>query len=96
MFVEDYPDDSCAVFVFDAPEYLSFYGRNTILDLDIIFVDSGIIDSVKSIRGMDCSPITSDGKCNMAIEVKAGWCSANNIQAGMEVYMSLDTVTFLS
>lgn len=71
MFKEDYPDDACALFLFDEPRVLSFHGRNCLFPIIVAFLyEDGGIDSI-GVLEPNGAPLSSKGECVAAIELKA-------------------------
>lgn len=84
QFVEDYPSNACALFVGDSPRILRFWGKNTLMPLDIAFVtERGEISSIDSIDPLDLTPVCSIEPCTCAIEAPSGalW----GLEGGMRV-----------
>lgn len=93
MFVEDLPEDKGMLFLFDTPQHLSFWGKNTFIPLDIAFVnDDNNIVKISSIQPHDLSGVHSDVPCIGAIEANEGYFELNNISVGDNV--SLDQERF--
>ncbi len=84
MFVEDLPDDAGMLFIYDRPNIVSMWMKNTVLSLDILFVQrDGIIRNI----ARDTTPgslksIAADGAVCCALELKAGTTETLGIKAG--------------
>jgi uncharacterized membrane protein (UPF0127 family) len=75
--------DHGMLFVFDAPQPLAFYMRNTYIPLSIAFVDAhGRILNIEDMRPLDESTHWSRGIAQYAIEMRQGWFAAKGIGVG--------------
>ena len=71
------------LFVFEAPQPLAFYMKNTYVPLSIAFVDArGRITNIEDMRPKDESTHWSKGVASYAIEMRQGWFAAKGIAAG--------------
>jgi uncharacterized protein len=83
MFRESMPQDQGMLFVFEVEEELSFWMRNTLIPLDIVYVNSmGKIVSVKQMKPLDETGVKSDGPAKYAIELNLGTAKRIGIKAG--------------
>jgi len=85
MFVEDdeLGDDEGMVFVFSGEEQLSFWMENTLIPLDIAFLDaSGKILNILQMKALDPTPQPSAGPAQYAVEMHVGWFEKKGIKAG--------------
>ena len=75
--------DHGMLFVFDAPQPLSFWMKNTYVPLSIAFIDTeGRILNVEDMRPLDLSTHGSAGPALYAIEMKQGWFTDKGIGPG--------------
>jgi len=75
--------DEGMVFVFTADEERSFWMRNTLIPLDIAYLDSsGRILNIRTMQPLDESPQPSIGKARYAVETHAGWFKAKGVGSG--------------
>lgn len=82
------PPGTGMLFRFDAPDILSFWGRNTLIPLDIAFIDeNGIIESIGAISPQSRNTIRSNGPCLYALEVSRGTFDEHGVQIGNFVQM---------
>ena len=73
MFRDSLPQDGGTIFVFDEPEVLSFWMRNTRIPLDIAYIDSeGRILDILPLEPFNETPVPSSGLALYAIEVNRG------------------------
>lgn len=91
MFVtsDELKQDDAMIFVFDAPAQQSFWMRNTIIPLDIAYLDSeGRILNILTMKPLDESGYPSAGPAQYAVETNAGWFAEKNITAGAKFDLS--------
>jgi uncharacterized membrane protein (UPF0127 family) len=75
--------DHGMLFVFEAPQPLAFWMKNTYIPLSIAFVDrNGRILNLEDMRPQDESTHWSMGEALYAIEMRQGWFAAKGIAAG--------------
>ncbi len=83
MFRREMADDHGMLFVFAAPRYGSFWMKNTILPLDIIFVaEDGTVDSIGKGVPLSEAPVNSIGLIRYVLELKAGMAQRTGIKRG--------------
>lgn len=75
-------DDECCVFVFAQEKNLSFWGKNTLRDIDLCCVKGGKVCEVLPIDAMDLSVVRSSGKYDLAFE-----CARGAVPEGSSVSM---------
>ncbi|MDQ1281469.1 MAG: uncharacterized protein QG670_2734 [Thermoproteota archaeon] len=88
----DLPDDRGMLFVFAAPEKATFWMKNTLIPLDIIFInDSKVVLNIAEAKietGVPDSMLTryySDGLTKWVVEINEGLSSKYGISAGTQV-----------
>jgi hypothetical protein len=75
--------DHGMLFVFEAPQPLSFYMKNTYVPLSIAFIDArGKILNIEDMRPLDESIHWSKGLALYAVEMRQGWFASKGIGAG--------------
>jgi uncharacterized protein len=75
--------DHGMLFIFEAPQPLAFWMKDTYVPLSIAFVDrSGRILNIEDMRPRDESTHLSSGPALYAIEMMQGWFTAKGIGAG--------------
>lgn len=78
--------DHGMLFVFDRPQPLAFWMKNTYIPLSIAFVDAaGVIINIEDMRPQDESTHWSQANALYAIEVKQGWFAAKGVGPGGRV-----------
>lgn len=86
MFRTALPEGHGMLFVFDAEQPLSFWMKNTLLPLDILFFDdAGMVVSSASMTPCTADPCpvsVSSGPARYALEVPAGFVERHRVAAG--------------
>ena len=86
MFVKSMGADEGMIFVYDRPQQMSFWMRNTELPLDIGFFDpDGKLKEVYPMYPHDERPVQSLGVRQFALEMNQGWYRQHRLQAGDEI-----------
>ena len=87
MFRESLPQRAGMLFVFDPPQPVVFWMKNTLIPLDIIFVDkTGVVTSIHehAIPG-DLSPIEGGDSVFAVLEINAGLAARYLITPGTQM-----------
>ena len=93
------PKGQGMLFIFEEEQEVSFWMKNTLIPLDIIYINSSghvtkILGSVPPCEADPCPTYPSEGNVKYVLEVNAGWAERNSISIGqffeME-YMSRET-----
>ena len=75
--------DHGMLFIFEAPQPLAFWMKDTYVPLSIAFVDrNGRIINIEDMRPKDESTHWSKGPALYAIEMRQGWFASKGIGAG--------------
>lgn len=83
MFRKSMPADHGMLFVFKWGEVRSFWMRNTLIPLDIIYLDEAAkVLNVERMIPLDESAVRSDGKARYAIELNAGEAKRIGVKRG--------------
>jgi hypothetical protein len=78
--------DHGMLFVFDRPQPLAFWMKNTYVPLSIAFLDAGgTILNIEDMKPQDESTHWSKGNALYAVEMKQGWFAAKGIEAGAKL-----------
>lgn len=86
MFRESMGPDEGMLFVFDRPQQMSFWMRNTLIPLDIGYFEAG--GELKEIYPMyprDEKPVASRGRMQFALEMNQGWYRAAGVRPGAKI-----------
>lgn len=74
------------LFVYPRPHRLSFWMQNTLIPLDIAFIDgSGFIIAVESMSPLDEDATVAPAPVPYALEMNAGWFEAHDLGPGDRV-----------
>ncbi len=84
MFRKSMPEDSGMLFVFDKEEPRSFWMKNTLIPLDMVFIRrDGVIDSIQANAiPYDERPVSSAGPAICVLEINGGRAAALGIKKG--------------
>ncbi len=86
MFREHIAPDHGMIFIFPETKPLSFWMRNTLLGLDIIFLDEkGVILNIEEGKPLDETGVSSAGPAKAAIELNLGTAASMGIDPGDQV-----------
>ncbi|MCR9155809.1 MAG: DUF192 domain-containing protein [Rhodobacteraceae bacterium] len=87
MFVEDMPTMSGMLFVYDREQTVSFWMKNTLIPLDMIFADgAGVVQKVheNAVPG-DLTGIRGGSNIQFVLEINGGMADRLGIEAGSEM-----------
>jgi uncharacterized membrane protein (UPF0127 family) len=80
MFRPHLGPDEAMLFVFDREDNLSFWMKNTDVDLDLAYIRSdGLITQVEHMKAHDLEPVFSREPVRFALEAPAGWLEAHGV-----------------
>ena len=87
MYRPSLPEDRGMLFVFEAERQPSFWMKNTLIPLDLVFLDNSgtIIDvtaEVQPCAADPCPTYTSSGPARAVLELAAGSAAAHGLEAG--------------
>jgi uncharacterized protein len=84
MFRSQMDEDKGMLFIFDTMDMQSFWMKNTIMSLDILFIDDkGVINTIhRNTTPYSEASLPSKGKSQFVVEVNGGFCSRHNINEG--------------
>lgn len=87
MFVEDMPRMSGMLFVYDRPQRVSFWMRNTLIPLDMVFIDqTGVVRDIHvNAQPLDETPIFGGEDIQFVLEVNGGMSDLLGLKPGAEV-----------
>ncbi len=89
MFLQnaDFKDDEGMIFVFDRAEYQRFWMRNTLVPLDIAYIDQRKrIINIYTMKALDeVGDYSSRAPAQFVIELRAGMMAKKQIKPGMAV-----------
>ncbi len=83
MYRAAMPENYGMLFVFENEEIRNFWMKDTLMDLDIAFLDkNGVIIDIKRMRQGTETITTSDAPAMYAVEMNAGWFPKNKVETG--------------
>jgi uncharacterized protein len=87
MFRDSLPPDHGMLFVFETPQRVNFWMKNTRIPLSIGFIDSaGTLLEIRDMQPFDETPILSRSeRIAYALEVNRGWFERNHVPAGTKI-----------
>jgi uncharacterized membrane protein (UPF0127 family) len=86
MFRERLGPDEAMLFVFPGEDYLSFWMKNTPVDLDLAYIRSdGTIAQIEPLVAWNTEAVPSREPVEFALETPAGWLEAHGIKVGAKV-----------
>lgn len=80
--------DAGMLFLFEASEDHAFWMKDTLIPLDMIFIDEGgrIVGIVERAQPLTLSPREVGAPSRYVLEVNGGWASAHGVRAGDRVH----------
>lgn len=84
MFRKSLADGAGMLFIFPSAEPHSFWMKNTLIPLDMIFADTDglVLGCVEQAEPMTTSPRTVAGDSKYVLEVPGGWCADHAVGRG--------------
>lgn len=83
MFRKEMGVEEGMLFVFDRPQQMSFWMRNTLLSLDIGYFDAeGVLREIYPMYPHDERPVASRGRMQFALEMHQGWYRHRGVKPG--------------
>ena len=83
MHRQSLPDNRGMLFVFPDENDRSFWMRNTLIPLDIVYLDAaGKVVSIKQMKPLDETGVPSDGPAKYAIEMNQGAAAKAGVKVG--------------
>jgi uncharacterized membrane protein (UPF0127 family) len=87
MFIKDLPADHGMLFLFDRPQPVSFWMKNTYISLDIVFITSeGLVANIAHrTQPLSLTPIESVAPVTAVLEIAAGTAARIGLAPGDRV-----------
>lgn len=83
MFRKTMGENEGMLFVFDQPQQMSFWMRNTEIPLDIGYIDAtGVLREIYPMYPRDERPVASRGRMQFALEMNQGWFRHTGVKPG--------------
>ncbi|MBW3004810.1 DUF192 domain-containing protein [Candidatus Woesearchaeota archaeon] len=93
MHRESLGENDGMLFVFEKESILGFWMKNTLISLDMIFIDSNnkIVDIMTAVpcEKDPCKSYTPQAESKYVLEVNAGFAEKHNIQIGDEIKLNI-------
>jgi uncharacterized protein len=85
MYVEHLPPDEGMLFLMGEDEVQTFWMKNTLIPLDMIFIDrdltvAGVVENAEPLNDRDL--LSVDKPSRYVLEVNGGWARAHGVGAG--------------
>lgn len=95
MFRKKLDDNKGMLFIFNDESKVSFWMKNTLISLDMIWLDKNktvvfIEKNVKPCLDSACPPITPDKNAMYVLELNAGTCTKLGIALGDKIIFDID------
>jgi uncharacterized protein len=87
MFRQSLDSGRGMLFLFERPDHLKFWMKNTYIPLDMIFIgaDRRIVGIEENAEPLTLSPRGPDGESQFVLEVPGGWTRAHGVEPGQDV-----------
>jgi hypothetical protein len=83
MFRRALPADEGMIFPFDPPQEVSFWMKNTLIPLDMIFIrPDRRIGRIATAKALDLTPVPSGEPISAVLEIRAGRAAELGIREG--------------
>jgi uncharacterized membrane protein (UPF0127 family) len=88
MYVSELADDQAMIFVYDEPQVVSMWMKNTYLPLDMLFVDARgcIVSIAEHTRPLSTASIGSGSPVTLVVEIRGGGAAARSAKVGDRVW----------
>jgi uncharacterized membrane protein (UPF0127 family) len=88
------PTDTGMLFVWPREEKVSFWMRNTLIPLDMLFIRNGYVVAVApNAKPLDETPIAPPMPVDAVLEVNGGWSALHKLGVGWSVTATSNPVT---
>ncbi len=87
MYRKEMKDNQAMLFIFPDQRIRYFYMKNTLIPLDIIYIDSErqIVSIVRNAKPLDETSLPSEKPARYVLEIKAGLSEKLGVKPGMKV-----------
>ena len=94
MHIENLPQDKAMLFHFTPPRYVSMWMKNTLIKLDIIFIDKNkrIIKIHNNAKPLSTKSIYSNKQAEWVLEINGGLSEINGLSIGNIVNFETNSI----
>ena len=93
MFRKSLGPDEAMLFIADRDTNLSFWMKNTYVDLDLAYIRSdGVIVQIERMKALDTEPVFAREPARFTLEVPPGWFAAHGVGVGAKVEIPPEVV----
>jgi uncharacterized membrane protein (UPF0127 family) len=87
MYVQNLPPDDGMLFIWDGDDERSFWMKNTLIPLDMVFIrsDMTVVGVVANAKPLTTNPQTVGKDSRFVLEVNGGWAAQHGVVAGTKV-----------
>jgi hypothetical protein len=87
MYIRDLRPDQAMIFVYEPPQWVAMWMKNTLLPLDMLFVDAAgcVVKTVHEARPESLDRIAANALVALVVELKGGTTRTLGIEAGDRV-----------
>ena len=87
MFRRDLPAGQGMLFIYESPQPVSFWMRNTLIPLDIVYIrpDGRVLSIARNARPLDETPLPAGGQIRAVLELAGGRAAQIGLLPGDKV-----------
>jgi uncharacterized membrane protein (UPF0127 family) len=91
MFVKSMPEDAGMLFYYPSPRPISMWMKNTLIPLDIVFVDGDrrIVSIAMDTVPLSLTSVLAEGPSEYALELNAGMADVFGLAPGQRLHIEL-------
>ena len=93
MFIEKLDENGGMLFIFEKEDYQAFWMKNTLIPLDMIFINDELqivdIKNASPCKQDSCSIYTSNQPARYVLEINGGFAMKNSINEGDKITITM-------
>ena len=93
MFREKLDENAGMLFDYGSPKYVNIWMLNTLIPLDIIFINNGIIlkiiEHAQPCKALPCKIYNSEYPVNKVLEINSGKSKKMNLKIGQKLFLEI-------
>ena len=93
MFREKLDENAGMLFDYGSPKYVNIWMLNTLIPLDIIFINNGIIlkiiEDAQPCKALPCKIYNSEYPVNKVLEINSGKSKKMNLKIGQKLFLEI-------